>query len=181
MGYWVLCVILITQFVVFESLAYVKDRLYTRPLPYTKTRFSTRRRNALDEDVLAERERVLALFEDGEKEEEGEEEPAPVSLVGKLVSKVTAINDALMDELSDPNYYAPRIKIDAAPEDKYGLNVREIRKVFPPKRHGQRAVEAVRGCTFGVQTGEVFGSLGANGAGKTTTMSAVMRAVEPTS
>merc|ERR1711943_161998 len=51
----------------------------------------------------------------------------------------------------------------------------------PPKRHGQRAVEAVRGCTFGVRTGEVFGLLGANGAGKTTTMSAVMRAVEPTS
>ena len=69
-SYWVLCVILITQFVVFEGLAYVKDRLYTRPLPYTKTRFSTRRKNALDEDVLAERERVLALFEDGEKEEE---------------------------------------------------------------------------------------------------------------
>ena len=41
-SYWVLCVILITQFVVFEGLAYVKDRLYTRPLPYTKTRFSTR-------------------------------------------------------------------------------------------------------------------------------------------
>ena len=69
-SYWVLCVILITQFVVFEGLAYVKDRLYTRPLPVHKTRFSTRRKNNLDEDVLAERERVLALFEDGEKEEE---------------------------------------------------------------------------------------------------------------
>ena len=65
----------------------------------------------------------------------------------------------MLDELSDPNYYAPRIKMDAAPEDKYGLNVREVRKVFPPKRHGQRAVEAVRGCTFGVRTGEVFGLL----------------------
>merc|ERR1712196_353055 len=107
-----------------------------------------------DEDVLRERERVLALFEDGEKEEEEIVESDP-TLVQKVVSKVTAVKDALLDELSDPNYYAPRIKMDAAPEDKYGLNVREVRKVFPPKRHGQRAVEAVRGCTFGVRTGEV--------------------------
>merc|ERR1719258_717322 len=115
-SYWVLCVILITQFVVFEGLAYVKDRLYTRPLPYTKTRFSTRRKNNLDEDVLRERERVLALFEDGEKEEEEVVESDP-SLVQKVVSKVTAVKDALLDELSDPNYYAPRIKMDAAPVD----------------------------------------------------------------
>ena len=54
----------------FAGLAYVKDRLYTLPLTIYKDAISTRRKNNLDEDVLAERERVLALFEDGEKEEE---------------------------------------------------------------------------------------------------------------
>lgn len=178
--YWALCLILVLQFLLFEGLAYVKDCLDTRPLPYTKTRFSTRKKNALDPDVLTERERVLDLFED--TVDEGQEaEDVQTSFVTRLVAKATAVKDALMDELSDPNYYAPRIKQSCAPTDKYGLNVREVRKVFAPKRHGQRAVEAVKGVTFGVREGEVFGLLGANGAGKTTTMSCVMRAVEPTS
>ncbi|EGB09825.1 hypothetical protein AURANDRAFT_12714, partial [Aureococcus anophagefferens] len=58
---------------------------------------------------------------------------------------------------------------------------REVRKIFPPKRLGQRAIEAVQNVTFGVRSGEVFGLLGANGAGKTTTMAVVTRALEPTS
>ena len=43
------------------------------------------------------------------------------------------------------------------------LEVRELRKSYG-------AVEAVRGISFTVEQGEVFGLLGPNGAGKTTTV-----------
>ena len=40
---------------------------------------------------------------------------------------------------------------------------------------GARAVEAVRGVSFSIAPGEVFGLIGANGAGKTTTLRALLR------
>ncbi|MGH2726773.1 MAG: ATP-binding cassette domain-containing protein, partial [Actinomycetota bacterium] len=43
------------------------------------------------------------------------------------------------------------------------VSVRDLRK-----RYG--SVEAVRGVTFAVELGEIFGILGPNGAGKTTTL-----------
>jgi ABC-2 type transport system ATP-binding protein len=43
------------------------------------------------------------------------------------------------------------------------IAVRDLRKAY-------KGVEAVRGISFGVETGEVFGLLGPNGAGKTTTV-----------
>ena len=46
---------------------------------------------------------------------------------------------------------------------EYAIQVRDLRK-----RYG--AVEAVRGLSFSVAQGEVFGLLGPNGAGKTTTV-----------
>src|SRR5262249_26687349 len=43
------------------------------------------------------------------------------------------------------------------------IEVRDLRKSYGP-------VEAVRGLSFAVESGEVFGLLGPNGAGKTTTV-----------
>jgi len=40
-------------------------------------------------------------------------------------------------------------------------------------------IEAVKGVTFGVQPGEVFGFLGPNGAGKTTTINMLCTLVKP--
>ena len=47
------------------------------------------------------------------------------------------------------------------------------------KRFGE--IEAVKGVTFGVEPGEIFGFLGPNGAGKTTTINMLCTLVHPTS
>ena len=47
------------------------------------------------------------------------------------------------------------------------------------KRYGR--VEALRGASFDVQTGEVFGFLGPNGAGKSTTIRCLLDLIRPTS
>jgi ABC-2 type transport system ATP-binding protein len=49
------------------------------------------------------------------------------------------------------------------------IATRELRKTFAARGKGA-AVEAVRGISFTVEKGEIFGLLGPNGAGKTTTM-----------
>ncbi len=53
------------------------------------------------------------------------------------------------------------------------MEVRDLRKQFPPD------VEAVKGLSFTIETGEVFGLLGPNGAGKTTTMRMMMGMLTP--
>jgi ABC-2 type transport system ATP-binding protein len=53
------------------------------------------------------------------------------------------------------------------------IEVRDLRKSFG-------TVEAVRGVTFGVAPGEVFGFLGPNGAGKTTTINILATLLAPT-
>jgi ABC-2 type transport system ATP-binding protein len=47
------------------------------------------------------------------------------------------------------------------------ITTRDLRKSFPARRG---KVEAVRGVSFDVRRGEIFGFLGPNGAGKTTTL-----------
>lgn len=64
--------------------------------------------------------------------------------------------------------------------DRIPLVIDRLRKVFPPKRAGQMPVTAVEDVAFGVETGEIFGLLGANGAGKTTTLSMLTRHFLPT-
>src|SRR5436309_858933 len=53
------------------------------------------------------------------------------------------------------------------------IEVSELRKSF-----GE--VEAVRGVSFGVEAGEIFGFLGPNGAGKTTTINMLCPLARPT-
>lgn len=54
------------------------------------------------------------------------------------------------------------------------ITVNNLRKVYPLPRqewkNGVRSFEAVRGTSFSVAEGEIFGILGPNGAGKTTTL-----------
>jgi ABC-2 type transport system ATP-binding protein len=54
------------------------------------------------------------------------------------------------------------------------LVVRELTKTYPGP------VEAVRGISFRLRPGEIFGLLGPNGAGKTTTIGVLTTLVEPT-
>ena len=61
------------------------------------------------------------------------------------------------------------------------LRIERLRKVFPPKRPGQKSVVAAQDVAFKVESGEIFGLLGANGAGKTTTLSMLTRHLVPTS
>lgn len=59
------------------------------------------------------------------------------------------------------------------------LRAESLRKVFYPPRGA--AVEAVKGATFSVEPGEVFGLLGPNGAGKTTLLRMLGTIISPTS
>ncbi|UXD21388.1 multidrug ABC transporter ATP-binding protein [Ignicoccus pacificus DSM 13166] len=54
------------------------------------------------------------------------------------------------------------------------VEVRDLRKVFGKK-------EALRGVTFEVKEGEIFGLIGPNGAGKTTTLRIISTLLKPTS
>ena len=56
------------------------------------------------------------------------------------------------------------------------LHVRDLAKSFP---QGRAVVEAVRGVSFSVAGGEVYGLLGPNGAGKTTTLRMILGLLEP--
>ncbi len=59
------------------------------------------------------------------------------------------------------------------------LAVRGLAKTFRKPFTG-RAVEAVRGVSFEVERGEIFGFLGPNGAGKTTTLKMLTGLIAPT-
>lgn len=79
----------------------------------------------------------------------------------------------------EPDVIAERDRADAA-STSAPLYVHGLRKVFPPKVAGRRAVTAVENLTFGIEKGEIFGLLGANGAGKTTALSMLTRHMLPT-
>jgi ABC-2 type transport system ATP-binding protein len=60
------------------------------------------------------------------------------------------------------------------------LVVENLEKTYPGTRKTP-PVEAVRGVSFAVQSGEFFGLLGPNGAGKSTTLGCISTLVRPTS
>ena len=48
---------------------------------------------------------------------------------------------------------------------KYAIEVKELTKTY---KSGRKVFEAVKGISFSIKEGEIFGLLGPNGAGKTT-------------
>ncbi|HEY7699050.1 MAG TPA: ABC transporter ATP-binding protein [Vicinamibacteria bacterium] len=60
------------------------------------------------------------------------------------------------------------------------LVVEDLQKTYPGTRKNP-PVEAVRGISFAVESGEFFGLLGPNGAGKSTTLGCITTLVRPTS
>lgn len=59
------------------------------------------------------------------------------------------------------------------------IKVNNLRKIYHLR--GRRQIEAVKGISFAVEKGEVFGLLGPNGAGKTTTIGMLTTRVKTTS
>ena len=75
----------------------------------------------------------------------------------------------VLDKL-DEDVVAERAETLSAQPDGEGqvvkpLRIERLRKRFPPKHRGARPVVAVQDLAFAVESGEIFGLLGANGAG----------------
>src|SRR5579863_5586751 len=66
-----------------------------------------------------------------------------------------------------------------APEGEVLIDVRRLVKTFRVGFFG-RLVPAVKGVSFEVRRGEIFGFLGPNGAGKTTTIKMLAGLIAPT-
>lgn len=64
--------------------------------------------------------------------------------------------------------------------NELAISVRDLAKTYRTPFRRKR-VEALRGVTFEVPKGEIFGFLGPNGAGKTTTIRSLMGLIRPTS
>ncbi len=60
------------------------------------------------------------------------------------------------------------------------IEVKDLRKTFRTP-FARRKVEALRGVSFSVEKGHLFGFVGPNGAGKTTTIRTLMGLIRPTS
>ncbi len=67
-----------------------------------------------------------------------------------------------------------------AAEPEKLIDVRGLKKTFKTGLFIKKTVEAVKGVTFDVRRGEIFGFLGPNGAGKTTTIKVLMGLIAPT-
>lgn len=70
-------------------------------------------------------------------------------------------------------FHLPSIFQERKKGKGYGVEVRGLRKRFGD-------FEAVKGVTFSIENGEIFGLLGPNGAGKTTTIKMIVGLLEPT-
>ena len=81
----------------------------------------------------------------------------------------------------DPSVAEHAREVNGHPGGREGdyVTVQNLTKTFPA-RGGAPAKVAVRGVSFGVQSGELFAFLGTNGAGKTTTLSVLSGETLPT-
>src|SRR5690348_1611033 len=59
------------------------------------------------------------------------------------------------------------------------IDVHDLRKTYRTP-FARKKVEALRGVTFSVECGHIFGFVGPNGAGKTTTIRTLMGLIRPT-
>jgi ABC-2 type transport system ATP-binding protein len=59
------------------------------------------------------------------------------------------------------------------------IDVHDLQKTYRTP-FTRKKVEALRGVTFGVERGHIFGFVGPNGAGKTTTIRMLMGLIRPT-
>jgi ABC-2 type transport system ATP-binding protein len=80
---------------------------------------------------------------------------------------------ALAVEPEAPSAEAPVASADTL------IEVRDLVKTFQVGFLGRKRVEAVKGVSFGVRRGEIFGFLGPNGAGKTTTIKMLTGLIAP--
>ncbi|AUX45597.1 ABC transporter ATP-binding protein [Sorangium cellulosum] len=75
---------------------------------------------------------------------------------------------------------APSAPGEGAADGELLIDVRGLLKTFRVGFLRRKAVEAVKGVSFGVRRGEIFGFLGPNGAGKTTTIKMLTGLIAPT-
>ena len=61
------------------------------------------------------------------------------------------------------------------------LEVTTLRKTYVDSQNPEKSVEALKGVSFNIKPGEIFGLLGPNGAGKTTLISTITTLEKPTS
>jgi ABC-2 type transport system ATP-binding protein len=78
----------------------------------------------------------------------------------------------------------------ATPAQGVAISIRQLSKTYPVplarlkkffRRRATHPVEALRGVSFDVREGEIFGLIGRNGAGKTTLTKVIATLVQPTS
>jgi len=65
--------------------------------------------------------------------------------------------------------------------DMSAIEVRDLRKSFPPGRRSGRVIDAVRSISFVVEPGERIAYIGPNGAGKSTSIKILTGVLHPTS
>ncbi len=61
------------------------------------------------------------------------------------------------------------------------LEVKNLKKTYEDAKDASKSVHALRGVSFDINEGEIFGLLGTNGAGKTTLISTITTLEKPTS
>ena len=81
--------------------------------------------------------------------------------------------------MSEPRASQPEAESPAVPPDDAAIWVHDLAKTYRAPLSGRR-IQALRGISFSVGHGEVFGFLGPNGAGKTTSIRVLMGLISAT-